>query len=195
VLAGVLAFGGGCFVLLAAKWQSKSQRETERANTAAAFIGDISAWQSFLRNENVASTLTLKAGAREVIYFHPGDSWLKVYFSDPRRVGYFSESVAQILTYYYSRMSGEIGRLIWLHGLARLPSAQADWFFDQMRDCAKSIDALTKEGESLIKRLIAERTLAERALNASLIKSVTEKVFRIAARRGIAGRRKVLGVS
>ena len=155
--AGLLALCAGAFVLLAARWQAGYSHQEIRANTAAAFIGDISAWHEFLKDEDVVGTLIAKVEKKEAMYFHPGDSWLKVYFADPARSGLFPDSVSEGLAFYYSRMSAEIGRLIWLHRLAEAGKHNETWVPREQRNCAASIASFRTRGEDLITKLKGQR--------------------------------------
>jgi hypothetical protein len=155
--AGLLAVCAGAFVLFAARLQAAYRHQEIRASTAAAFIGDISAWHAFLDEEDVVGTLHAKADKKEVMYFHPGNSWLKVYFPDPSKSGLFPAKIAQGLAYYYSRMSGDIGRLIWLHRLAKAGRQNEDWIPQEQKNCAASISKLRTRGDDLIGQLTDEQ--------------------------------------
>jgi hypothetical protein len=161
--AGFLAFCAGAFVLVAARWRAAYGRQEMRENTAAALIGDISAWHSFIKDEDVIGTLNVKAENSEVMYFHPGDHWLRVYFSDPSKSGLFTQRIAEDLAYYYSRISGEIGRLIWLHELAKAGKQTESWIPREQKNCAASLNKLRTKGEDLITRLDDERKDALKA--------------------------------
>jgi hypothetical protein len=94
--AGFHAFCAGAFVLVA-RWRVAYGRQEMRENTAAALIGDISAWHTFIKDEDVLGTLNVKAENRKAMYFHPGDHWLRVYFSDPSKSGLFAQRIAEDL--------------------------------------------------------------------------------------------------
>lgn len=166
IFSSGLALLAGLFVLGAARWQVGAAREQERLTTASALAGDIDALQAFLRGGDVVDALRDHARSQTRYYFHPGESWLQVYFDSPARVGLFKQDTARALASYHSRMRGELGRLVWMHELKdeKLKLQPQDWLASEQTTSADNLATLFGVGDALLDKLGNECRAAEHRL-------------------------------
>ncbi len=157
LVAGYLAYRGARAVLTNGGFERKAAKDRDQQNIknnlermARVYKAELEGMWNFFSENDLIETLRSHSKIGQQLYFHPGESWLRTYTSDPTTIGVFENVLAGKIAYCYSRSLNELGRLRWLHeGSLTDPVARSK---EQMNS-ANTLEILNQEANDIISDL------------------------------------------